>query len=278
MSVTISPHDLRALSNLGRFAREAGLTMRDVGVDQARLLAQDLINRTPPLNKKMKIDEAAGRNAIRTDAARVIKIMPDDAQYWDSAEAIGTVEIAYKTKSGRVYGTDRELYKPYASAQQIADHVARYRSKTTGRVTRAGSKTKNVGRWKFVDALHVNAASFAKYLDLAYTRLGQFAAGWKGAAIHFAQATRIPSRSGGQAEAKIPSFVARHAGDGGFIDAMTTNGGGQITLYNNMRYGNKSRLESLHRSALRTRERDMTKWMQKRLAYLIDRHNGRQAA
>ena len=79
-------------------------------------------------------------------------------------------------------------------------HIARYRSKTTGRVTRAGLRDKVIGRHVFIDKMVITSTAKKALLKFLHAHVGMLAANW----LPAAEKTGAPA----------PGWVKRHAPHG----------------------------------------------------------------
>lgn len=100
----------------------------------------------------------------------------------------------FVTKRGDVYGVDRALYRPNASVQEMRDHHLQYFR--NGRMSSAGGRTRDVGRWKFIDKMVVAVQAMQAYVASVFGRVGKLASGW----IPLADALG----------ATIPAWIKRH--------------------------------------------------------------------
>lgn len=132
----------------------------------------------------------------------------------------------FTNKDGVTYGVEKKLYRPAASTEEMIAHVAKYRSKATGRISRAGLRTRNVGRHVFIDRMVIRPSAAARLLRTLHGRVGSLAAGWLPAA------QRLGAR-------RIPTWVRRHAaraqGYGG-ITIQTGPRGGSIEFWMNPKF------------------------------------------
>jgi hypothetical protein len=78
---------------------------------------------------------------------------------------------------GRVYGADRQFFKPYATMKEMEAHHKSQRD-ARGRVTQAGARTRDVGRWRFIEQMIVAQSTFQKYLAQEIARVGFGKGGW----------------------------------------------------------------------------------------------------
>lgn len=118
----------------------------------------------------------------------------------------GMKHALWVTKTGRIFGIEKNLYQPDASVGMMARHHERYRKKSTGRVSKAGSFTRDVGRHVFLDKMLVSIKSWNAYFKHVSKRVGRAKAGWLAAARRF----KLKG---------IPKWVVQHgSGEGGVVD------------------------------------------------------------
>jgi hypothetical protein len=266
-------HDLD--SRLARNLRDMGVTMGFLGRDTMRVMLNTIIKFTPP--KTM----GQGRKRVAKDIAKVI--VPMDQRFKDQwaigieAGVVGADAIAqaFKTKSGAVYGVDKNLYRPSATEQDMASHHQRYRRKD-GRVTeaRAGSEsgrnTLNIGRWKFVNKMHVGRAAFRRYVKSVQKKVGKGKSGWATGLTYFA------AKTGGAA--RIPGYVKKHGlSNGRFRDALTKDGGGFASATNLLPYATAISRGTIAAARARTTAY-LTKATKKQAQKIADRFNQQRAS
>ena len=74
----------------------------------------------------------------------------------------------FTAKDGRVYGVEKNLYRPNATVAEMKAHRDRFRSKTTGRMSTGGLRTRDIGRHVFIDRMVVNKAAMAALLKFLF--------------------------------------------------------------------------------------------------------------
>lgn len=169
------------------------------GAEAVRLGARSFLTRamrfTPPKTKRQ------GENAVGADlfSGRVIGVTGKKARgifmLYDRGQPRGDKVYLFTDKHGQTYGVDRNLYRPSATMQEMEAHHLKYRGKN-GRTTTAGSYSRDIGRWRFVDRMVVNKQSLQQYMKLVKARVGLMKAAWTPAAA----AVGLPVRA----------WVARH--------------------------------------------------------------------
>lgn len=171
----------------------------------AKGVIRNVIADSPP------IKQAYGQGAIRRDlmggkGRAGIFFVTDAASLSGLQERSpnGLVKL-WTTKDGRVYGTETTSFKPNASISDMAAHHGRYFKK--GRMSSAGAKTRDIGRWKFIDRMVVSKAAMSRFEKHLFSKLGMAASGWNMAAAKLG--------------VKPPAFIWRHGGSGGFQVLVT---------------------------------------------------------
>lgn len=233
----------RAASSLRAATRKDA---RMILKQQGRLAVRDAVKMTPPFrtggqNEPFNVQRKMGEAAIRmeliggrgdsTGSARYAGIFTLIEPWMNKfkvkrrrgkkskATVTKTVRL-FITKKGRVYGVDRELYRPNASISEMDAHHQKYRSTRTGKVTQAGARTRDVGRWRFIEKMAVNGSRFRAYLRHVFAKVGKAKAGW-------------PITQSGN---KVPRWIMRHATGGIWIDATNHPTQPSITFGNNVQY------------------------------------------
>lgn len=107
------------------------------------------------------------------------------------------------TKAGVVYGTESHLFNPSGNHADMREHHRRYFK--NGRMTGAGGRTRDVGRWKWVDKMVVPDPAMKRYLRHLWNQIGKAKSGWVLAASSLGL--------------KLPLWIAKHKGQGLFRDS-----------------------------------------------------------
>lgn len=224
-----------------------------------------IVNLTPPFSKGVKGAKAyeQAQIAIRRDIfggrrrAGIFNALPDtmiDQALETGIYSSGNVRLFTK-KNGDVYGTERTLFKPEASQEDLRDHHKKFFK--NGRMTSAGSRTRDIGRWKFIDKLTIRRSTADEYLKTLYKKIG-FAA-----ACFYVAAKKIGLKPRG-----VPKWIRDHESapgvgyDPGFTPDSTKFA---ITLVSTLNYNGGLDMSSKVRYALKYRENAM----KRRLPYLI---------
>jgi hypothetical protein len=202
-------------NQLKKLQAASGASMREILRSRGGIFARDGMKSTPPfgerpLQEPLAIQESIGKQAILQDLiggrryswanpkAGIFLVLSDANRAKVAVNRTGVVRL-FARKDGTVYGVDRQYWRPDASLAEMREHHARFRSKRTGRVTSAGARTRDVGRWKFIDKLVVSKPSFRALLQYLWGHVGMGKAGW----VKALKATR--GRKHG-----APRWVTRH--------------------------------------------------------------------
>jgi hypothetical protein len=210
----------RLEDSLGRFMVRSKRELPDVIKSPvAKGVIRNIIADSPPIKK------AFGQGAIRRDlmggkGRAGIFFVTDAASLSGLKERSpeGLVKL-WTTKDGRVYGTETTFFKPNASISDMAAHHARYFKK--GRMSSAGAKTRDIGRWKFIDRMVVSKAAMSRFEQHLFKKLGKAASGWNMAAAKLG--------------VKPPEYIWRHSGSGGF-DVIVTDRSIRVKMSNRVDY------------------------------------------
>lgn len=179
--------------------------------DEARLLTRDAVRYTPPFGaspireswaEQRKAGEAAIRRELlggKTGKTRHSGIFLVAADHMLKNKPSEKTVRLFATKDGKVYGVDRQLFRPNASIAEMEAHHKRYRL-ADGRVTSAGTGDRTVGRWKFIDKMVVSKAAMDRYLKHVFKKVGQAKSGWSLAANGVGLA--------------LPNWISRGTGQG----------------------------------------------------------------
>ena len=251
----------RFKKQVDRFATKYGVDARQVMLDQMRLWTIDLIKSFPPKNSSQ------GKRAVKSDIQRIF--IPVDsgsfAAVKEWALIVGGQELgrAFKSKTGSVYGVEKRFFD--FSGDKIPAHHRRFRTKD-GRVTRAGTFTRDIGRWKFVDKVVTKQSILNRYIKEKQKNVGILKAGWVPALTYFAAV------SGGVF--KAPVFVkkiAKSKQSGGFVDRFGKDGTGFLEAINSVPWS--KRHKSILNFTLNKRKRDVSRQLKNRLEKLIAQEN-----
>jgi hypothetical protein len=181
----------------------------------ARLLCVELSMRTQPFGK----DDRGLNNG---EAAITRDLVGKAMQRAGLFGIVSGNHTKYKTGNvrlfvfgGHAYGTDKTFYKPDASIDEMRSFHRRHF--VNGKVSSAGSRTIDTGRWKFVEKMYVNKATLDSYLDKVKKKVGIAKSGWASCA------NQIPKVIAGSMTRGIPPWVTRHQKNNGSISDNSEN-------------------------------------------------------
>ena len=254
-------------------AKELGVSVQFLGYDQARLLGLNLVSITAPSKKLIKVDgtkpeeseRKIGEGAVMEDLNRIF-IVAGNESILDTWDIVGIPAVAFRTASGAVFGIEKTMID--RSGTRMAEHHKKYRSPKTGRVSKAGSYTRNIGRWKFIDKLAVDKTAFNRYAKERRKNVGTLKAGWVKGAVYFA------SKCNGAAN--VPTWISRNEdrfsgpGAGGTLSRL---GIGKIWIENTSTFARIKIQKSFITAALATREKDLAKNLIKRKDVIAEQFN-----
>lgn len=196
-----------------RYADAKNVSIPDAVMLNARLLCVELARRTQPFgfsDGSKKAGEKAitrdllgksGGSKARAGLFSPISAVMDDAVFYKKSTNVRL----FVSKDGNVYGTDRSHFLPDATESTLRSfHKKNF---VNGRMSSAGGRTKNIGRWKFVDRLFVDAATLNNYLDTTLKKVGISKSGWASCA------SQLKKINKGKLTASIPKWVLRHLED-----------------------------------------------------------------
>jgi hypothetical protein len=193
------------------YAKIRDTTIPDAVHMNARLLCVELARRTQPFGNKTG-GEKVGAAAIARDLlggkkrygifAPLTGFMAQNAEEYST----GNVRLFVK-KNGEVYGTDKAHFMPNANESTLRGlHKNAF---VNGRMSSAGSRTRDIGRWKFMDKYFVPQDALSNYLASVQAKVGIAKSGWAHCAN---QLRKVVS---GAMTRDIPGWVTRHLGDYG---------------------------------------------------------------
>ena len=246
-------------SGLDQKLREISRLTKEVPADlikqEARLLCVELTKYTQPFGLDGKAKQLGG-NAIKSDllgnvrgrpggqrSGGIFYVLPDSLAAKYTTEKDGNVRI-FARKDGYVYGTEKDKFKTTASMQELEAHHRSLRG-PDGSVTQAGGKTRDIGRWKFIDRWVITQSQFDRYLKYIVQKVGYAKSGW---------ATCAKKLGGTRG---IPAWVTRNQGPGTIID-NTAAPEPSLTIRNETRYTSHVLSDSGVAGALKDREIKLT--------------------
>lgn len=252
-------------TDLNRVAKRHNISSDDIVKGFHGAWGIDILRRSPPYPKgfagsgKPPSQAAAkkqGKIRVEKDIRKVI--VDIDSSQNRAAKMSGHEFRRFRNKRGAVYGVDKQFFEPAASSGRIARFHQKQRSKSTGRVTTAGTLTRDIGRWKFVDKLHVRGTALRRYIRERQRHVGRLKAGWIPASDKYGVGHLVPSwvRKAGLPRGRAISRSIKRDGTGFYISI------------NSVPYGSR-KLERIIRFTRGVRERE--------LANNLDRLAGRTA-
>lgn len=248
------------IAAMHRIKTKVGFELHSIMRDVMALWAKDLINRTPPFGLTAA-GRKVGERAVYDDLMRITyAIGDDDIDHYSDwfAKSGGTVVgHAFKDKKGVVYGTD--IYTWDEDGSKIGAIHQKARSPVTGRVSQAGSFTRNIGRWKFVNRVVMPGSVRNQYVREKQSHVGKTKAGWLAAWSHFnAQASRFVKASVNTINRM--DWVLRHGMmNGSFTDQFNYSTlTGKVSATNAIPWVKNTAIARLMASVARTRLRDLT--------------------
>jgi len=174
--------------------------------------------------------------ALRTGG--VFIVMADDIMA-KATQREETVRL-FATKDGKVYGCDTRFFRPNATVDEMFDYHQSKRMKN-GKVSTAGGRTRDVGRWKFIEQMVVSTTAWKRYLKFILDRVGMLAGGFNAAAKQLG----VP----------LPAWIKRHGTSRGAVTIKRSRGHFTITISNRVKYGNQNDLPRRMRYVLQSDKR-----------------------
>jgi hypothetical protein len=252
----------KAILDLAAVSRKS---FEEVFADQGRLLAAELMKRTPPFSGKAlvrmldargaklrdtEVEDlsalAVGKRRVEKDIRKVvyglegakagpgmmlsgrhnqvIRASPNATTWGTMQKCEGQQAMrVFATKGGTVYGVDMNHWAPDAGISDLAAHVQGARGKR-GRVTMAGQKTRNIGRWRWLNVLVTKEEMVKEFVKLKQWMVGEARGGW--GAFFTACGGKLGSSG----------WVGKHAKRAGTCKASFERGNVSITAVNHSRW------------------------------------------
>ncbi len=165
-----------------------------------------------------------GGNNIRTGG--VFVVIADEILAKASTGKEEYVRL-FARKDGTVYGCDTRYYQPKAS---IDDMFAYHQSKRlkSGKISTAGGRTRDIGRWKFIEQMVVSVTAWKRYQKWICARVGMLAGGFNAAAAKLG--------------ISLPAWIKRHGTGRGAVEIKRSRGHFTITIRNSVKYAPKNDL------------------------------------
>lgn len=213
-------------------------------LDQMRMWLNDLTRKTYPQTAEK------GKRAVARDIGKLFVGI-------ERPEILDWIRKAMRKRDPAGF------FNEYHGEQSLAAIHRKMRTRRTGRVDFRGRGKVQLGTWAVPMKWHVLKADLDAYRRAVLSDVGRLAAGWLPAAHHFG--------------ATAPSYVERHAGDaeGTFSDTMKDNGSGKLEAVNTVMWASP-KLNFIVRATARTRERNLTKHLQKALERECEKENARK--
>ena len=194
------------------YAEIRAVTIPDAVSVSARLLCVELARRTQPFGDDNKARET-GEKAITGDLigrkrrvgifGAIGPAMTEAGGY--SWYKTGDNVRLFVGKDGFAYGTEKTMFRPDASGSEMrAFHKKNF---VNGKASSAGSYTRNIGRWKFLDKMFVSKETLDDYIKSTIKKVGIAKAGWANCALQLKKVNK------GKLTADIPPWVIRHTAD-----------------------------------------------------------------
>ena len=194
------------------YAEIRAVTIPDAVSVSARLLCVELARRTQPFGDDNKARET-GEKAITGDLigrkrrvgifGAIGPAMTEEGGY--SWYKTGDNVRLFVGKDGFAYGTEKTMFRPDASGSEMrAFHKKNF---VNGKASSAGSYTRNIGRWKFLDKMFVSKETLDDYIKSTIKKVGIAKAGWANCALQLKKVNK------GKLTADIPPWVIRHTAD-----------------------------------------------------------------
>lgn len=253
-------HELRAV------ASAAGITLRDLMYNQARLLAQDAVRRTPPgkPGDNVSTQKKAGVNATTGDIEKMFWGVDRKAEVnrmMKQAAKAGGVAMVQTNQGEKMLVSSMIL--PDASGIPFAHRSKRNRK---GRVMFRGDSSLMAAGKYIVARTDLN-----RFIRAQVKKVGQLKAGFIPAADYFAAL-------GGTTAKRIPAWVRKQIKMGSQVNGVNRKTGtGFIVVSNDVPYADTAITKSLQNFLERTRQTDINKHAKKRMNQLARAHNDKYA-
>jgi len=225
--------DLKLRQTLEEYAQIRNVTIPDAVIFNARLLCVELSRRTQPFGNEpaKKVGEGAiVKDLLGRSMQRAGIFSPIGPAMLNQSEeyANGNVRLFVK-KDGTVYGTDKFHYRPDAAESDMRAFHKRFF--VNGKFSSAGSRTKDIGRWKFIEKMFVMPGTMDSYLQQRFKTVGWAKAGWA------ACARELRKVFTGSAVKGIPAFVrAIDSPNSDVIDKTNNAKEPSVVLINTTKY------------------------------------------
>ena len=202
------------------YAEIREVTIPDAVSLNARLLCVELARRTQPFGndnaakkgaeKAITRDLVGGRSSSAVHSQRRVGIFGAIGDAMNVAGGYawykkGDNVRLFVGKDGFAYGTEKMMFRPDASQSDMRSfHKKNF---VNGKMSSAGSKTRNIGRWKFLDKMFVSKETLDEYIESTIKKVGIAKAGWANCALQLKKVNK------GKLTQGIPPWVMRHTAD-----------------------------------------------------------------
>ena len=195
----------------------------------ARLLCVELSMRTQPFGKDDRGKDNGEASITRDLVGKAMQRAGLFGVCSGNETRYRTGNVRLFVYGGDAYGTDTTFYRPNASTDDMkAFHRQHFKN---GKVSSAGSRTIDTGRWKFVEKMYVNKATLGNYLESVKKKVGIAKSGWARCA------EQLPKVVSGSMTRGIPAWVTRHdKSNGKVIDNSNDLANPSITMTNTTPY------------------------------------------
>jgi len=209
MKVSVKVDSRRLQSAFRKFLLYSKRTHPELAKEVGRNFVRRAIAITPPSQGSANTESRRrGENAINADLARVFTGKPrHELELLKELFGDRHVRRALTTKDGRQWLVDYDILEmsfgamaPFHAGKRLA----------SGRVSRAGAKARDIGRWKSDDRMWVPEDNLKRYRRQLYRRVGILAAGWNAAAEKLG--------------ARPPAWIRRHGNSRGTITISLSRG------------------------------------------------------
>ena len=213
----------------------------DAVVAASRLLCVELARRTQPFGKEdgaKKAGEKAitrdlrgrgGSGSVRAGLFSGHDFTPDMGFEW---YATGPNVRLFISKDGHAYGTDKSYFKENVSQGEMRSfHKSKF---VNGKMSSAGGRTRDIGRWKFIEKWFIPKATLDSYVDSQILKVGWAKSAWAACARELRKVTS------GSATREIPTWVTRHdSPNSDVIDNSRDLNNPRVTLTNATKYASQ---------------------------------------
>lgn len=239
MNLSVTSNSPQYRDALIDFIANFRLTIREAIRYEGRLLGERLIQFTPPRT------QAQGRKRVDRDIRKVILGL-DNMAAFDEVRAVvegdESIVRAFVRKDGTVYGVDRDLYRPNATFEDLNRFHQAHRL-PSGRVTDAGTQTRDIGRWKFLTKLVVLKDTLEDYIMSVQARVGRGKGGWAKGVL--------------QLGGKVAQWIGVHARTSGEFQDGTEQSDPFVLFINKSEWASGGDQDRIMDNAIESRIRDI---------------------